>query len=89
MSLEQPPARVFVDRTRVILVDDVTAVGHAVLFSSPAVLDRNVEQVYVRIKRKLVMRRSYQAGPYGANAWEERGGKRGEISARDFSNQGQ
>lgn len=55
MSLEQPPACVLVNTTGVILVDDVTAVGHAVLFASSAVLDRNVEQVHVRIKRKLAV----------------------------------
>lgn len=53
MSLEQPAACVLVDRLGVVLVDDVTAVGDAILRPGPATLDRSVEKIHVRIERKL------------------------------------
>ncbi len=53
MPLEQPAACVLVHGARVVLVDDVAPFSDAVLFSRPAHLDRRVEQIHVRIERKL------------------------------------
>lgn len=53
MALEQPPARVLVHCEGVVLVDDVAAIGYAILLPGSAGLDTSVEEVDVSVQREL------------------------------------
>ena len=60
MSFEQPPARVLVDGSGVVLIDDITPVADAILLPGSAALNGRVEQVNVGVQRKLTQRGSEQ-----------------------------